>query len=231
MNISIKIKQKIICILNVFETGKANGDYQNISIYKDGQSADGKRIKQITYGRSQTTEYGNLKKLLTMYIDNNGIYASQFTPFINKIGGSNPSLCIDEKFNKLLKDSAKNDEIMRKTQDDFFDLCYYQPAYKWAVNHGFTYALSLLVIYDSYIHSGGILDFLRNKFPEKPPVNGGDEKIWITKYVDARDNWLRNHTNPDLIKTVYRTDCLKKQIIADNWDLNLAINANGVIIK
>jgi chitosanase len=231
MNISSEIKQKIVNILNVFETGKANGDYQNISIYRDGPLVDGKQIKQITYGRSQTTEYGNLKKLLTMYINNNGIYASQFTPFIDKIGGSNPSLCTDVTFINLLKDAANNDDVMHQTQDDFFDTCYYQPAYNWAESHGFTYALSLLVIYDSYIHSGGILDFLRNKFPETPPVKGGDEKTWITKYVDTRDNWLRNHSNPILQRTVYRTECLKKQISNDNWDLLLDVNANRVIIK
>jgi len=51
-------KQKRICeqVVNAFETGSARGDYGNISIYNDGPN----QIRQITYGRSQTTEYGRV---------------------------------------------------------------------------------------------------------------------------------------------------------------------------
>ena len=55
-----KKKDKIQSILNVFETGKPDGDYSNVTIFSDGP----KGIRQITYGKSQTTEWGNLNKLI-----------------------------------------------------------------------------------------------------------------------------------------------------------------------
>ena len=45
---------------------------------------------------------------------------------------------------------------MRQTQDAFFDKVYFQPAKAWADAHGFTLPLSMLVIFDSFIHSGQI---------------------------------------------------------------------------
>lgn len=60
-------KDKILKVLNVFETGSTEGKYDNISIYKDG-TVNGQKVYQITYGRSQTTEYGNLKRLIELYI-------------------------------------------------------------------------------------------------------------------------------------------------------------------
>ena len=67
MAISANQKRKIIQVVNVFETGTPNGNYSNISIYADGPAIGGQRIKQITYGRSQTTEYGVLKILIQEY--------------------------------------------------------------------------------------------------------------------------------------------------------------------
>lgn len=65
--ISTQQKLKITQIINVFETGSIEGEYSNISIYADGPQ----NIKQITYGRSQTTEFGNLKPIIA-----NGIKAN-----------------------------------------------------------------------------------------------------------------------------------------------------------
>jgi len=97
------------------------------------------------------------------------------------------------------------------------------------VQNGFTLPLSTLVIYDSQVHSGGILMLLRKRFPEKTPKNGGDEKIWIEQYVNARRDWLANHSTKILHKTVYRMDCFKNEMTRNNWDLSLLpINANGV---
>ena len=74
----------------------------------------------------------------------------------------------------------------------------------------------MLVIYDSFIHSGSILPFLRQKFTENVPVNGGDEKKWIKQCVDTRHNWLENHSKLILRNTIYRTQCFKNQIKANN---------------
>lgn len=223
-------KSKILKIINVFETGKPEGVYDSISIYKDGPVINGERISQITYGRSQTTEYGNLRRLIELYIARGGVFAYEFSPFVTKIGGKNKSLRTNATFKSLLKRAAREDVVMRQAQDELFEIYYFQPAYIWFDGHKFTKALSLLVIYDSFIHSGSILGFLRQRFAERPPLNGGNERKWIEQYVAARHEWLRTHTNTILRNTVYRTRCFKTQISNGNWDLAQPVNANGVVI-
>jgi chitosanase len=230
MAISANQKRKIIQVVNVFETGTPTGNYSNISIYADGPAIVGQRIKQITYGRSQTTEYGVLKILIQQYIANNGQFANQFKPYADKIG-KQPSLCTDATFKSLLKNAGQNDPVMKSTQDVFFDQLYYQPAFKWFTSMKFTLPLSLLVIYDSFIHSGSIPVFLRQKFPESVPVNGGDEKKWITQYLAARHDWLEHHSNKILRNTIYRPITFENAIAQNNWDLTLPIDANGTIVS
>jgi chitosanase len=219
-----KIKNKIQKILNSIETGKADGDYGCISLYKDGPN----QIRQITYGKSQTTEWGNLKKLIKLYVDKNGRFAGEFTPYLPKLGVS--SLVDDSNLLKLLKD-ASFDPIMRQSQDEFFDNEYWKPATAWFVANSFTLNLSMLVIYDSFIHSGSILKFLRDKFPEKIPLHGGDEKKWIISYVKARHEWLKNHSNPALVSSSYRTKDMLRTINEQDWNLEKPYNANGEIIS
>ncbi|MFZ3087066.1 MAG: peptidoglycan-binding protein, partial [Methylotenera sp.] len=76
---NITENQKTICeqVINAFETGSAQGDYSSIVIYADGPHG----VKQITYGRAQTTEYGNLEELVEMYTKSNGIYSQQLKPY------------------------------------------------------------------------------------------------------------------------------------------------------
>ena len=120
---------------------------------------------------------------------------------------------------------------MITAQDKIFDSVYWKPAYDWFVNQGFKENLSLLVIYDSFIHSGTILDFLRKKFSEVPPVKGGNERKWIEEYVTARKTWLAGHSNRILRNTVYRPNCFLKCIADDNWTLDKPVLANGVTVN
>lgn len=219
--------QKRICeqIINVFETSTIQGNYSALVIFDDGPH----RIRQITYGRSQTTEYGNLEELVQMYVDANGTFSGQLRPLIAKIGVT--PLVDDTEFKQLLRDAGK-DPVMQRSQDEFFDKRYFQPAMQWADANKFTLPLSALVIYDSFIHSGSILDFLRKRFAEVPPAKGGDERTWIKQYVDVRNDWLATHSNKILQGTVYRTECFKREIARDNWDLSqVPVNANGVNVS
>jgi chitosanase len=156
-------QQKRICqrVVNAFETGIADGDYGNVSIYHDGPH----RIRQITYGCSQTTEYGNLHELISLSVSNSGQFSKELKPYLNRIG--NQALVDDAQFKRLLK-QAGNDSVMQQTQDAFFDTRYFQPAMHWATEQGFVEALSELVIYDSFIHSDSIFSFLRPRFRESP---------------------------------------------------------------
>ena len=213
-------------IVNVFESGSPEGKYDTLVIYADGVN----NSHQITYGRSQTTEQGNLRQLIEMYVENNGKYAADFVSYLEKIGVE--SLVDDENFKRLLKEAAQKDKKMCDTQDKFFDKFYWQPAVEFGKRNNFKLPLSMLVIYDSYIHSGSIPMFLRKRFKEFTPVNGGDEKKWISSYVDVRHQWLKYHEKPILRKTIYRTQMFINEMERVNWNLEkLPINANGVNVK
>lgn len=218
-------KTTILQVLNVFETGTPEGKYHSVVVMRDGVS----HSRQITYGRSQTTEQGNLKTLLEMYIARNGLFAAEFIPYLPKIRVE--PLADDQDFKKLLKESAKTDPIMRDCQDEFFEQLYYQPAELFFKGNQFKTPLSMLVIYDSYIHSGGVPSKLRKQFPEMTPLNGGLEKAWTTAYVNTRHAWLANHGNRLLQKTIYRTQCFKDQIEVNNWGFEHPIMANGVRVE
>lgn len=226
MNIAPSQKRIIERVVNAFETGSADGNYAAISIYHDGPHD----IRQITYGRSQTTEYGNLRQLVAAYIAANGFLANAMRPYADKIGSV--PLTDDAAFLALLKRAGREDQVMRQTQDSFFDNTYFLPAKKWAEGLRFELPLSMLVIYDSFIHSGSILWAIRQKFNQNPPSLGGDEKAWTSAYVNARHDWLASHPRPVVQKTVYRTQCFKNEIKRGNWDLTVVpIVANGVKVS
>lgn len=184
MNLNPGQKRVLEQTLNIFETGSRDGDYANISIFADGP---GNR-RQVTYGRSQTTEWGNLKELVAMYVAANGAkFAGSLKPFVAQIGKT--SLVDNGTFKSLLKQAGREDPVMKTTQDAFFDKRYFLPAMAWADANGFTLALSALVIYDSFIHSGGILQHLRMKFRGIKPV-GDPTPAEVRAYRKARSNEL-----------------------------------------
>jgi chitosanase len=218
-------KRLIQRVVNVFETGTPAGKYDSLVVMADGLN----KSRQITFGRSQTTEQGNLRKLLLMYLQNNGTFKDRLSAYMDRVGMV--PLADDEVFKGLLVAAARDDEIMRTTQDKFFDLVYYNPAMEFFNHNEFALPLSLLVIYDSYIHSGRVPDYLRKRFGEFVPAAGGNEQKWTSSYVDIRHQWLKYHPNELLRKTIYRTQCFKDQIAADNWNLDkLPLMANNVAI-
>ncbi|HNQ60125.1 MAG TPA: chitosanase [Bacteroidales bacterium] len=221
--ITPEIKRKILQVVNVFETGKLEGRYDALVVMNDGPGG----IPQITFGRSQTTEYSGLRDLILRYIKREGVYAAQLSEYEPRIGKT--PLTNDQVFKQLLIQAGRNDPLMISVQDEFFDQTYYQPAFKFFTTNGFELPLSLLVIYDSYIHSGRVPDFLRRRFGEKIPARGGNEKEWVTRYCDVRHQWLKYHSNPILRKTIYRTACFKEQIALGNWMLVLPIRVQGLV--
>src|SRR5688572_8270568 len=71
--ITPRVKRKIEQVINAFETGTAEGNYATLVKFADHTDPVTRtRIVQITYGRSQTTEFSHLKELVEEYIDKNG---------------------------------------------------------------------------------------------------------------------------------------------------------------
>jgi chitosanase len=102
-NMILTPQQKRICerALNAFETDTADGDYGNIPIYGDGPG----RIRQITYGRSQTTDYGHLSELVSMYVAADGELSKELKPYVNRMGKQ--ALMNDAQVKQLLKRADK----------------------------------------------------------------------------------------------------------------------------
>jgi chitosanase len=226
----MEIKDKILSVVNAFETAQAAGDYAAFVVMRDGKKGkDGKPTKQFTYGRSQVAEQLKMRDLLRRYCDAGGIYSEALKPYLEKIGIV--PLWKDAVLKDLLVRAGKEDEVMHIVQDGFFDDHYYMPATAWCEKNGFMLPLSRLIIYDSFIHSGSILNEIRAKFAALPPAQGGDEKRWICNYVVARRAWLKAHWKPEVRKTTYRMDTFIKAFEQENWELLLPIRANGVTIK
>jgi chitosanase len=204
-------------ILSVAETGKPTWDPAAVYVYSDDNRFNPAR-KQVTLSIGFTEGGSNLKKVLSSYVELGGAFGFELVPYLATMG-SGPTLAGAAKFIELLKQAGKEDPIMMKVQEEMFDKLYLGPAFSWAAKFGFGLPLSYLVIADSFLHSGSMLDFLMSRFPEKKPVDGGDSKAWITAYTKARKEWLAGHSNLLLRNSVYRCNCFLSQIDKNNWDL------------
>jgi chitosanase len=200
-------------ILSVAETGQAEWDPAAVYIYGDGKEGR----KQCTLSIGFTADGGNLVKVLDRYVTDDGAYSDRVVPWIPVLRAGDPGTNSD--FVSLLKEIGKKDPLMMSVQEEMFDKLYLGPAFTWAAKHGFALPLSYLVIADSFLHSGSMLDFLMNRFAEKKPADGGEQKAWITAYTHVRKDWLANHSNKLLRNTVYRCNCYLDQIDKDNWNL------------
>ena len=195
-------KETIKAIVNIFETGKPLGDYSKVTLLK-GDSG------HLTYGRSQTTlASGNLYLLIKDYYEKEGAqYAGEFKPYLTRLANKDLKLDHDEPFKALLKKAGK-DKVMQKTQDEFFDRAYYDKAHKKAKSLGITTPLGVAVVYDSYVHGSFNRIYDRTVNATGKPDNKNQKK-WVREYVNQRYNWLANHKNKLLQKTVYRMNTFK----------------------
>ena len=217
-------KKLIIKILNCFETGKPETDYVSIYCWNDGPN----NTKQVTLGRGYT-EQGTLWDVFEKYKSLNGSNSDKLLSFKKYKGDE--TLPKNKEFLNLIINTAKSDEKFKKSKDEIYEKMYWLKGDDWFKSNGFTLPLSLLVIQDSYLQSGSILKFLINKFSEKVPSEGGNEKEWIHQYCLYRKKWLTNHSRKILNNTVYRPNFFLKQIENKNWELDkFPIYANGIKI-
>src|SRR5258708_15490930 len=191
--LTVKRVKNILCLA---EQGTHTIPYGKVKVRPDGPG--GKR--QITLSVGFTQYGGNLSKVIVEYQKRGGIHATELVSY----SLSSPSLPENAKFKDLLKKSG-SDPIMQAVQEDLYTSLYIGPALKWAEDEGLKEPLSLLVICDSFLHSGAIPRLLRSRFPEESPKNGGDEKAWITAYTRERQKWLGSHFTKLLQTAGYRT--------------------------
>ena len=212
-------------ILSVAETGKEEWDPGAVYIYADGNEGR----KQCTLSIGFTADGGNLRKFLERYSAEGGAYGIRFAPWVVALKNGDPG--IDPHFIGLLKEAAKEDPLFETVQKEAFEDFYLAPAFAWAKDYEFTEPLSYLVIADSFLHSGGMLGFLMQRFVTPKPKSGGNEHDWILDYLHVRHAWLKSHPKNILNNTTYRAEACIEQIIKGDWDLKDAFVMNGTLIN
>lgn len=212
-------------MLNLFEndSGSAETEYNKIYLYNDGNNDR----KQVTLSRGFTQDGGNLWKVLERYISKKGQLSTFFSGYKKKM--SDGKLWQDKVFIKNLV-TAGSEQVMKEAQDEIFNEVYLGPAIDWAEDNGFKENLSLGVIIDSFLHSGQMTPFLMQKFAERKPSSGGDEKKWIKSYLTERLAWFKRVSGP-LHTCMFRPDFFLGEIKKDNWIFNcpLVIKTKGKI--
>ena len=216
-------KKTAQAIVNIFETGRAAGDYGQVTLLA-GDSG------HLTYGRSQTTlASGNLYLLIKAYVAAPGAAcAAALSPYLPRLEDIDLGLDHDAAFRALLRE-AGGDPVMHDVQDGFFDRVYWQPAIRSADFIGVTTPLGTAVVYDSRIH--GSWHRIRDRtIGQHERITDIGEQPWIEHYVAVRREWLANHSNTLLRKTVYRMDAFNRLIESDAWNLGLPLHVRGVRI-
>jgi chitosanase len=216
-------KKTAQAIVNIFETGSAQGRYGNVTLLPGDTG-------HLTYGRSQTTlASGNLFLLIKGYCDAAGAqFATALGPYLQRLAAHDSSLDTDMTFRGLLH-AAGDDPVMHDVQDQFFDRVYWNPSVEDAEQSDVKGALGTNVVYDSHIQGAWriVRDITNTNHGQAVDLG---EQPWITAYVDERGKWLANHPNPLLHQTVYRMDSFKQLINDNKWELPLPLTVRGVVI-
>jgi chitosanase len=198
-------------VLCLAEMNTQTMPYDKTVVMNDGPN----QIPQVTLSIG-FIQYGSLADVLAEYRRRGGVHAAALDRFPLKSRATTNNMA----FRDLLSRAARDDQVMRDAQDYVFQTKYLDRAFRWAEKDGFELPLSYMVIADSFLHSGSILTFLRNRFAERTPAHGGDEKKWISEYVKARHQWLATHSRNLLRNTIYRTKYFSELLAMNDWDLN-----------
>ncbi|NEO27955.1 MAG: chitosanase, partial [Kamptonema sp. SIO4C4] len=216
-------KKSAQAIVNVFETGKIQGEYGQVTYVPSDPGG-------LTYGRSQTTLYsGNLFLLIKAYVAAEGAaYAEELRPYLGELERRSSSLNRDRALREILEDAGQ-DPVMWEVQDEFFDRVYWKPTLRSAEYIGVKTPLGMAVVYDGRIH--GSWHMIRDRTNRSyGPLSSLGEHTWIARYVDTRRSWLANHSIRLLRQTVYRMDAFKTLIADNKWQLTPPFFVRGLRI-
>jgi chitosanase len=210
-------------VVNIFETGRVQGDYGRVAVLPDDPG-------HLTYGRSQTTlASGNLALLLHAYCSAKGRLSEKLAPYLPAFDRRDLRLDRNEKVKALLRE-AGGDPVMQRVQDEFFDRVFWQPALLSARSLGIGLPLGVNVVYDSWIH-GSFRRMVERTRQRHGEVSLMGERGWVEAYVSVRRDWLAGHSNSLLRRTVYRMHTFGELIAQDRWDLSLPLTVRGVLIS
>ena len=213
-------KKTAEALVNIFETGEVLGDYGQVTLIAGDTG-------HLTFGRSQTTlGSGNLNELMQRYCANSGArFGSRLASYLPRFVARDLKLDNEFKLHNLLRASA-DDNVMRDTQDTFFDETYWQPAAQTAERLKITSPLGVAVVYDSFVH--GSWKLMSNRTTQQVgDISSASEQKWIAAYIAIRRAWLAENTRADLRATVYRMDTFQRLIDQGYWGLELPLVVRG----
>ncbi len=187
----------------------------------------------ISYGPKQVTDRADsLDAVVRRYADYGGRLGDRLEAYLPRLDADAtagldprnlPAWALD------LLDAlheAGSDPVMARAQDEVFAEQYLSPALARAEAMGLRLPLSRLALCDTAVHSGpSRIDSLRRAFPERPPVRGGEERVWTSAFLRARRAWLAGFVGRDdahtalVRRTVYRVDWILGLVARDAWDL------------
>ncbi len=216
-------KKAAQAIVNIFETGRAQGDYGKVTLLPGDPG-------HLTYGKSQTTlASGNLFLLIKAYTENESAeFAPDLSEFLPRLFHRDVSLDHDTRLRRLLREAGE-DPVMHDVQDQFFDRVYWNPSLKASQKIGISTGLGSAVVYDGNIH-GSWVRMRDRTIARHGSVENIGENAWIENYVAVRKNWLANHRILILRKTVYRMEAFQILIDHEKWALDLPFSVRGIRI-
>lgn len=213
-------KKTAEALVNIFETGEVLGNYGQVTLIAGDTG-------HLTFGRSQTTlGSGNLNELMQRYCANSGArFGTRLASYLPRFAACDLKLDKELSLHNLLRASA-DDNVMRDTQDTFFDETYWQPAAQTAERLKIMTPLGVAVVYDSFVH--GSWKLMRNRTTQQVgDISSVDEQRWIAAYIAIRRAWLAENTRADLRATVYRMDTFQRLIDQGYWGLELPLVVRG----
>ncbi|BBJ23707.1 chitosanase [Candidatus Nitrotoga sp. AM1P] len=213
-------KKTAEALVNIFETGEVLGDYSQVTLIAGDTG-------HLTFGRSQTTlGSGNLNELMQRYCANSGArFGTRLASYLPRFVARDLKLDKELKLHNLLRASA-DDNVMRDTQDTFFDETYWQPAAQTAERLKIKSPLGVAVVYDSFVH--GSWKLMRTRTTQQVgDISSVNEQKWIAAYIAIRRAWLAENTRADLRATVYRMDTFQRLIDQGYWGLELPLVVRG----
>ncbi len=215
MNLTDLQKQTCKGIVEIFETGKLNQNGYGAVANSETDTGG------LSYGRHQASlNSGNLFLLIDLYCAAPGaIQADKLRGFLPELRAK--SIHNAAALIPILK-QAGTDPVMKKVQEDFFDVHFWEPAMKRATGLGFVEPLSAAVVYDSFIQSGQLRPFPIG-------VDKSNERNWIEQYCHKREPWLAS-LKSDARKSTYRPQTFLKLIEQNKWSLPLPLTVRGVVI-
>jgi hypothetical protein len=196
----------------------------------------------VSYGRHQATlASGTLEDILTDYTKNSkSETAKQLSNYMDKVKNKDESLRTDKDFLKLLKEAAKEPEMV-KAQDFKFTKDYWEPANKTAISEGLKSPLASAILFDTNVNGG--MQKVLNRTKESFPDGKYTEQEFLGKFLDLRKEYMLNvaeykrkhgdkNTANDLESAAdYRISSLKKLVDSGNLDLKGEVEVHGQKVR